>query len=84
MIFVCNFTPAVHENYRIGAPLKTSYTEIFNSDSEEYGGSNVLNKGIIQYEKIPYHQKPCSIVLRIPPLAFIVLRPDTEKWKQQI
>lgn len=79
LIFVCNFTPAVHENYRIGAPLETSYTEIFNSDREEYGGSNVLNNGVIKHEKIPYHQKPCSIVLRIPPLAFIVLRPDIEK-----
>ncbi|NLB19036.1 MAG: 1,4-alpha-glucan branching protein GlgB, partial [Syntrophomonadaceae bacterium] len=76
LIFVCNFTPAVHENYRIGAPINTIYKEIFNSDKEEYGGSNVINAGIIQAEKRPFHQKPCSITLKIPPLACIVLRPD--------
>ena len=79
LIFVCNFTPATHENYRIGAPIDTTYEEVFNSDKEEYGGSGVYNKGIILADKIPYHQKPCSIVLRIPPLAFMVLRPEIEK-----
>jgi len=82
LIFVFNFTPQVHENYRIGAPLKTTYTEIFNSDAEKYGGSNVINVGPITYEDIPMHQKPCSITLRIPPLGAVILRPDTTPWKQ--
>jgi len=75
LIFVCNFTPAVHDNYRIGAPVDAEYIEIFNSDSEKYGGSNVLNCNVIKSENLPYHQKPYSMVLRIPPLAVIVLRP---------
>ncbi len=79
LIFVCNFTPAVHENYRIGAPLDTVYTEIFNSDCEVYGGSNVINTKNIQAENLPYHQKPYSIVLKIPPLATIILRPSIKK-----
>lgn len=80
LIFVCNFTPTAFENYRIGAPLDTTYTEIFNTDHEKYGGSNVLNTNPITAEHQPYHNKPYSINLRIPPLATIILRPDTSKW----
>ena len=76
LIFVCNFTPAAHENYRIGAPFYTYYEEVFNSDREEYGGSNVVNAGRIHSEEIPFHYRPYSLILRIPPLATIVLRPE--------
>ncbi len=80
LIFVFNFTPETHESYRMGAPLKTEYIEIFNSDAEKYGGSNVLNTKPIIAEDIPMHEKPYSMTVRIPPLGAIVLRPlfDTE------
>jgi len=81
LVFVCNFTPAAHDNYRIGAPLDTVYTEVFNSDLDKYGGSNVVNDRPIKAEPIPWHGKSWSIVLKIPPLATIVLRPDTEKFR---
>ena len=45
LIFVYNFTPVVHDHYRIGVPFHTFYREVFNSDSEIYGGSNVGNCG---------------------------------------
>jgi len=82
LVFVFNFTPQVHEDYRIGVPLKTTYTEIFNSDAEKYGGSNVINAEPITYEDIPMHQKPCSITLRIPPLGAVILRPDTTPFRE--
>ena len=79
LIFVFNFTPQTHENYRMGAPLKTKYIEIFNSDAEKYGGSNVLNTEPIISEDIPMHEKPYSMTLRIPPLGAVILRPLFEK-----
>ncbi|MGI6123592.1 MAG: 1,4-alpha-glucan branching protein GlgB [Acetivibrionales bacterium] len=82
LIFVFNFTPETHENYRMGAPLKTSYIEIFNSDAEKYGGSNVLNTKPILSEDIPMHEKPYSMTLRIPPLGTVVLRPEFDKDKR--
>jgi 1,4-alpha-glucan branching enzyme len=80
LIFVCNFTPASHDSYRIGAPLDTDYEEIFNSDHEKYGGSHILNSGIIRAESISCHNKPYSINLRIPPLSVVILRPDTSRF----
>jgi 1,4-alpha-glucan branching enzyme len=75
LIFVFNFTPQTHEGYRMGAPLKTEYIEIFNTDAEKYGGSNVLNTEPIIAEDIPTHEKPYSMKVRIPPLGAIILRP---------
>jgi len=79
LIFICNFTPRAFEDYCIGAPLDTVYTEIFNTDSEKYGGSNVVNTKPIKAQKQGMHNKPYSIKLRIPPLATVILRPEIKK-----
>ena len=81
LIFVFNFTPATHESYRVGAPLKTVYTEIFNTDAEKYGGSDVVNTKPIFSDDIPMHEKPYSMTVRIPPLGAIILRPEIERPK---
>ncbi|MCX7746107.1 MAG: 1,4-alpha-glucan branching protein GlgB [Clostridia bacterium] len=78
LIFVCNFTPAVHDHYRIGVPFDAMYREVLNSDSEIYGGSNVGNCGGLKAETIPMHNRPYSLGLRIPPLAVLVLKPEFE------
>ncbi len=83
LIFVFNFTPATHESYRVGAPLKTVYTEIFNTDAEKYGGSDVVNTKPIFSDDIPMHEKPYSMTVRIPPLGAIILRPEIERPKDE-
>ncbi|MFM8003746.1 MAG: alpha amylase C-terminal domain-containing protein, partial [Dolichospermum sp.] len=45
IIVVCNFTPQPHSHYRIGVPEPGFYTELFNSDARQYGGSNMGNLG---------------------------------------
>ena len=73
-IIVCNFTPVVRYNYRIGVSDLTEYFELFNSDSEFYGGSNVGNLGKIKAEKVKFHGFDYSISLTLPPLAAIILK----------
>jgi 1,4-alpha-glucan branching enzyme len=79
LIFVCNFTPVVYNDYRIGAPFDVFYKEILNSDSEIYGGSNIGNSGGVHAEKIAFHGNPYSIRLQIPPLGVLVLKPEFEE-----
>jgi 1,4-alpha-glucan branching enzyme len=74
LLFVANFTPVVHENYRIGVPAMGYYTEIFNSDNLKYGGSNILNNGELETYPIPIHGKAHSICLILPPLGITVLK----------
>ena len=38
-----NFTPVPRHGYRIGVPRPGLYREIFNSDSQYYGGTNLGN-----------------------------------------
>lgn len=83
LIFVFNFTPQVHHDYHIGAPLEASYKEIFNSDAEKYGGSNVVNADLIISQEISMHDKPYSISLKLPPLGVVVLKPDFETKKEE-
>ena len=72
VVVVCNLTPKVHEKYRIGLPAKGKLSEIFNSDSEEFGGSGVSNKKPITIKKQPWNGKEYSAELILPPLGMCV------------
>lgn len=75
LIFVCNFTPVVYEDYRIGVPFDAVYNEVLNSDSEVYGGSNVGNLGAVKSEQNSIHGRPYSLRLRVPPFGVLILKP---------
>jgi 1,4-alpha-glucan branching enzyme len=74
VIVVCNFTPVVRKNYRIGLPQKGELVEIFNSDAEIFGGSGVSNSGKLAIESSPYDARDYSIELDLAPLAVMVFR----------
>jgi len=75
LVAVCNFTPVVRYGYRIGVPPADEYEEVFNSDSERYGGTNVGNLGRVRVETIPSHGRDQSIAITLPPLASVYFRP---------
>jgi 1,4-alpha-glucan branching enzyme len=81
LIFVCNFTPVLYNNYRIGVPSNLYYKEILNSDSQIYGGSNAGNFGGVRAEEVSFHGRPYSLNLQIPPLATLILKPDFDENK---
>ena len=60
---------------RIGVPDHRYYQEIFNSDSEIYGGSNMGNEGGIHSEPVPWHGYPNSLRIKVPPLAGVYFKP---------
>jgi 1,4-alpha-glucan branching enzyme len=74
LIVVCNFTPNVHQAYRIGVPAEGSYLEIFNSDWEEFGGSGQKNTGVLAAEETVWHNHSHSLAITLPPLATIYLK----------
>jgi 1,4-alpha-glucan branching enzyme len=74
LIVICNFTPVVRENYRIGIPRKGELIEIFNSDAKLFGGSGVKQSGKLKVEATPYDGRDYSIALTLPPLAISVFK----------
>lgn len=76
-IIALNLTPVPRRCYRIGLPVHTTYREVLNSDSQYYSGSNLGNAGLIQAEKTPWMGQPYSAAIALPPLAGVILVPET-------
>jgi 1,4-alpha-glucan branching enzyme len=70
---VCNFTPEVRNDYRIGLPHTGRWKEALNTDASYYGGSNVGNLGVVKAERRPLHGFSASASLTLPPLGAIYL-----------
>ena len=74
LIVVCNFTPEARQLYRVGVPLRGTWTEIFNSDNAKYGGSGVLNQGLLHTAPVKFHNKDYSVSISLPPLGISVFK----------
>jgi len=74
VVCVSNFTPLVRAGYRIGVPQKGTYSELLNTDAEEYGGSGVGVSGQIHTEDVEAHGRRQSLQIDLPPLATVILK----------
>jgi len=59
-------------------PAAGTYRELLNSDSAHYGGSNVGNGGQLATEPVRWHAWDNSLLLTVPPLATLILKPVRE------
>ncbi len=74
IVAVCNFTPVVRENYRLGVPGGGFWKEVLNSDASLYGGSGHGNRGGVEATPIPAHQRSHSLTITLPPLAAVFFK----------
>jgi 1,4-alpha-glucan branching enzyme len=73
---VVNFSGDPHYDYRLGLPQTGRWREVINTDIPDYGGSGAGNYGSVQAVAEPWHGRPASAVLTIPPLATLWLVHD--------
>ncbi len=73
LIIICNFTPLIRENYRIGVPAGGCYQELINSDLAVYWGSNVQNNEIHSVAE-QSHGMDNTLSLTLPPLSTLILK----------
>ncbi len=73
---VCNFTPVVRHNYRIGAPTGGFWKEVLNTDATHYGGSGQGNGPGVTAEHVSCLGREYSLSLTIPPLGALFLKPS--------
>ena len=76
VLAVCNFTPVPRDNYLVGVPCGGYWRELLNSDAKDYGGSGVGNSGSVRAQEKTFHGRPYSLVLTLPPLAVLFLKPE--------
>lgn len=84
LMVLINCTPVPRDAYSVDVHDAGAYIEIFNSDSERYGGSNYGNHGAIMSHQLSNHQLSnqgqsnvdCdhSLVVKIPPLGAVILK----------
>jgi 1,4-alpha-glucan branching enzyme len=73
---IANFSALPHLEYRIGLPQAGLWRELLNTDAGIYGGSGVGNLGGIEAAATPWHGRPASATLTLPPLGVLWLTPD--------
>ncbi len=74
-LVVCNFTPVPRDSQRIGVAQAGRWRERLNSDAADYGGSGQGNQGALETQPQPAHGQLQSLLLRLPPLALLILTP---------
>ena len=74
LVVVCNFTPVVRTNYRIGIPTKGKLTQIFNTDDTIYAGSGISNAKPVKTDAELWNGRPFSVEIVLPPLSVIVFK----------
>jgi 1,4-alpha-glucan branching enzyme len=77
VVVALNLTPMPHERFRIGLPDSGVWHEALNSDAEVYGGSGMGNLGRVEAEPSPWHGRPASARIVLPPLSCLFFRPGT-------
>ena len=51
LLFICNFTPMVYYDFKVGVPYEGAYVEVFNSDDERFGGSGQIMGDVVLFSE---------------------------------
>ncbi|HET9143672.1 1,4-alpha-glucan branching protein GlgB [Actinophytocola sp.] len=73
---IVNFSGVPRHDYRVGLTWAGRWREILNTDAESYGGSGVGNLGAVEAERHPWHGRPASALVQLPPQGVIWLVPE--------
>ncbi|WP_167955865.1 1,4-alpha-glucan branching protein GlgB [Anaerosporobacter faecicola] len=72
LLVICNFTPVVYENFKIGVPFDGKYKETFSSDKEQFGGKGYVNPRLKYSKPDECDGRENSITITVPPLGISV------------
>ena len=74
LLVLLNFTPVPRSHYCIGVDASGSYIELFNSDSDRYGGGNYGNYGALLSYPENCMNRANTLSVNLPPLAAVILK----------
>ncbi|MFE1950930.1 1,4-alpha-glucan branching enzyme [Streptomyces sp. NPDC059524] len=77
LLAVSNFSPVVRHGYPVGVPgAAGAWREVLNTDAARYGGGDVGSPGALSALPDPLGAFPARLLLTLPPLATVWLRPE--------
>ncbi|MGU3653713.1 1,4-alpha-glucan branching protein GlgB [Mycolicibacterium sp. A43C] len=74
---VFNFSGNEHGQYRLGLPKAGTWREVLNTDATVYHGSGIGNLGAVEATDEPWHGRPASAVMALPPLSALWFEPQS-------
>ncbi|MCH2205109.1 MAG: 1,4-alpha-glucan branching protein GlgB [Lentisphaerales bacterium] len=74
LLCVCNMTPVVRDNYKIGVPEAGTWEIIINTDSSEFSGTNYLSSTSLSTINEETHGRKQALEINLPPLSVIYLK----------
>lgn len=74
VLVILNFTPVPRSNYCLPFNTPAVFEELFNSDSEKYGGSDTATNDVYQTAPEHFMGRDHRLSVNLPPLAAIVLQ----------
>ena len=84
LIFAVNFSTVTREDYSVTREdysfgvTAQDWEEVFNTDSEEFGGSGITN-GTLKAEKTSFKGKDYKLTIKIPALSGVFLKKKSKQ-----
>ncbi|CAN5573077.1 1,4-alpha-glucan branching protein GlgB [soil metagenome] len=76
MACIFNFSGNEHAQYQVGLPHAGRWREVLNTDATVYNGAGAGNMGGVDATSDPWHGRPASAVLVLPPNSALWLAPE--------
>ncbi len=74
VLVVCNMTPVVRHNYRVGVDEPGFWKEALNSDADVYDGSGIGNMGGAETSPVGAQGRYHSLNITLPPLGVLYFK----------
>ncbi|HMO41178.1 MAG TPA: 1,4-alpha-glucan branching protein GlgB [Saprospiraceae bacterium] len=79
VVVVCNFTPVVRSEYKVGLPAGGQWREVLNSDESAFGGAGFHQNGELAAVDEAWHGRSQHVVIKLPALGMVVLEKQAAK-----
>ncbi|MGK2882327.1 MAG: 1,4-alpha-glucan branching protein GlgB [Mycobacterium sp.] len=76
MACVFNFSGSEHPRYQLGLPFAGRWREVLNTDAAVYRGGGIGNMGGVEATDDPWHGRPASAVMTLPPTSALWFEPE--------
>ena len=77
VVVVANFSATAWPAYRVALPEAGPYRVLLDSGDPDFGGRGRATLPA-RAEEVPHHERPASLAINLPPLAFLVLQRSEE------
>jgi 1,4-alpha-glucan branching enzyme len=84
IVCVCNFSTLLVRNYRLALPVNGNYRVILNTDAAVYDGHEAVELDTVKAIAEPWHSRPCSALIDLPPLSTIWLEVPTTDAEEEL